>query len=78
MSNLEREAAEILWEDWQDGTCIKTLPEKYRPADIDAGYCSQRALVEVSKQNPVGYKIAVLHYAPRLHHLYIGVIVHPA
>ena len=58
MSNTEREAAEILWKNWQAGTCIETLPEACKPADIEAGYKVQRALVEVSGQKPIGYKIA--------------------
>ena len=67
MSNSEREAAEILWNNWQADTCIETLPEACRPADIEAGYRVQEALVEVSGQKPVGYKIAASSKAGQEH-----------
>jgi 2-keto-4-pentenoate hydratase len=67
MSNFERDAAETLWKNWQAGTCIETLPKQCRPRDIDEGYRWQRALVEVSKQKPVGYKIAASSQAGQAH-----------
>jgi len=67
MSNTEREAAEILWNNWQANTCIETLPDACRPADIEAGYRVQEALVEVSGQKPVGYKIAASSQAGQSH-----------
>ena len=67
MSNLEREAAEILWGHWQADTCIETLPEQCRPVDIEAGYRVQQELVEASGQRPVGYKIAASSQAGQSH-----------
>ncbi len=67
MSNSEGEAAEILWKSWQAGTCMEVLPEACRPADIEAGYRTQQALVEVSGQKPVGYKIAASSQAGQSH-----------
>ena len=67
MSNFERNAAEILWSNWQGGICIETLPEVCRPANIEAGYRVQHALVEISGQKPVGYKIAASSQAGQTH-----------
>ncbi len=67
MNNLERAAAEILWESWQHGTCVVTLPEACRPTDIETGYRVQQALVEVSAQKPIGYKIAASSQAGQEH-----------
>ncbi len=67
MVDSEHEAAEILWANWQNGTCISTLPERCRPGDIAAGYRVQRELVDLSRQKPVGYKIAASSKAGQSH-----------
>ncbi len=67
MANSAKEAAAILWAHWQGGTCISALPENCRPADIEAGYLAQQAMIEISGQKPVGYKIAASSKAGQAH-----------
>lgn len=67
MNDLEHQAAKILWTSWKSDACVETLPESCQPADIDAGYRVQQALVEVSGQKPVGYKIAASSQAGQAH-----------
>ncbi len=67
MTQAFREAAEILWAHWQAETCIRTLPEHCRPMNPEEGYEVQKALVEVSGQKAVGYKIAASSKAGQRH-----------
>ncbi len=67
MDQMARKAAELLWNNWTTGHSVATLPEDCRPGDIDAGYRVQEALVDVSGQKPVGYKIAASSQAGQKH-----------
>ena len=60
-------AAAILWRHWQSGTRLSQLPAECRPADRTAGYLAQRAIVELSGQPIVGWKIAATSLAGQKH-----------
>jgi 2-keto-4-pentenoate hydratase len=60
-------AAAILWQHWQQRTRIDQLPADCRPLDRAAGYSAQRAIVKVSGQHVVGWKIAATSAAGQKH-----------
>jgi len=63
---MER-AASILWNNWQQRTRIDGLPPDCKPADRAGGYSAQRALVTLSGQRVVGWKIAATSAAGQKH-----------
>lgn len=60
-------AASILWTNWQQRTRIDQLPDIYRPADRAGGYAAQSAVVSLSGQPIVGWKIAATSAAGQKH-----------
>ena len=60
-------AAAILWQHWQQRTRIDELPPDCRPLDRAAGYSAQKAIVKVSGQRVVGWKIAATSAAGQKH-----------
>jgi 2-keto-4-pentenoate hydratase len=64
---IQREAAAILWNHWQQHTRLDELPSACRPADRAAGYATQMAVVQLSGQPIVGWKIAATSAAGQKH-----------
>ena len=67
MTQQTDSAAAILWQNWQQRTRIDQLPPEYWPADRAAGYSAQKAIVTISGQNVVGWKIAATSPAGQKH-----------
>lgn len=63
----ERKAAEVIWRAWSAREAIDAIPEDCRPANIEAGYRVQDALIAVSGEAVVGYKIAATSKAGQTH-----------
>lgn len=61
------QAANILWQNWSDGTRIDALPPACRPTDREAAYAIQAALAELSGQGVFGWKIAATSRAGQQH-----------
>jgi 2-keto-4-pentenoate hydratase len=62
-----REAAEILWTNWQAGTRIGHLPERCRPKVREEGYAIQAQVQALSRQGLAGWKIAATSAAGQKH-----------
>jgi 2-keto-4-pentenoate hydratase len=62
-----REAAELLWKQWQGGGCIDALPAHCRPQTREEGYAVQEELAAVSGQSVYGWKIAATSAAGQRH-----------
>lgn len=60
-------AAAIIWHNWQHLARIDELPAECRPADRVEGYAVQAALVRMSGQRIVGWKIAATSVAGQKH-----------
>ena len=60
-------AADIIWQAWQQGNSIDTLPVDCRPQSVQEGYAIQQALVSHSKQAVFGWKIAATSVAGQTH-----------
>ena len=60
-------AAAIIWRHWVESTRIQELPEHCRPRDRESGYAIQRALVALSGQSVVGWKIAATSIVGQRH-----------
>ena len=58
-----REAAALIWQNWQGRSRIDGLPEACRPQSLSEGYQAQAALAELSGWQPVGWKIAATSIA---------------
>lgn len=67
MTQHERGAAAILWQNWQQRTRIEQLPSDCRPADRAAGYSAQKQVVTCSGKSVVGWKIAATSAAGQKH-----------
>jgi 2-keto-4-pentenoate hydratase len=61
------DAAATLWKHWQQRTRIDRLPDNCRPADRTEGYAVQSEVVNISKQNVTGWKIAATSQAGQKH-----------
>jgi 2-keto-4-pentenoate hydratase len=61
------EAAAILWEAWQRGTRLSSLPAHCRPRDRAEGYAIQSELIRISAQQVAGWKIAAMSLAGQRH-----------
>jgi 2-keto-4-pentenoate hydratase len=60
-------ASETLWDHWQQGTSIPSLPEEIRPSTRAQGYSIQ-ACLEVRTSSPIfGWKIAATSKAGQAH-----------
>jgi 2-keto-4-pentenoate hydratase len=60
-------AAELLWHTWMTPTRIEALPVECRPVDRADGYEIQSAVVGLSGQRVVGWKIAATSQAGQRH-----------
>jgi len=60
-------AAEILGAAWREHAIIDALPPECRPADVDAGYAIQDAVMTALNEPLVGYKIAATSAAGQAH-----------
>ena len=60
-------AGAILWQNWQQRTCIDQLPPDCRPANRAEGYSAQKEVIRCSGQNVVGWKIAATSPAGQKH-----------
>jgi 2-keto-4-pentenoate hydratase len=67
MTERSREAASILFTNWQRRTRIDALPAECRPADRAAAYAVQAEVVRASGQSVVGWKIAATSPAGQKH-----------
>ena len=62
-----QQAAQLLWNAWQDGRKIERLPDAYRPQTIEEGYAVQAMLATCSGQSVSGWKIAATSQAGQAH-----------
>lgn len=62
-----RDAADLIWQSWQNGTIIEALPEALRPADRAEGYAIQAHYEALSGNPIVGWKIAATSAAGQAH-----------
>jgi 2-keto-4-pentenoate hydratase len=60
-------ACDLLWEHWQEGTRIASLPAELRPPSRDAGYAVQARLEARSAAPLYGWKIAATSTAGQAH-----------
>lgn len=60
-------AATLLWDAWQQGSRIRSLPEDCRPRDRAEGYAIQAELVRLAGQRAAGWKIAATSVAGQRH-----------
>ena len=61
------EAAQLLWNAWQDGRKLERLPGECRPQTIEDGYAVQAMLAACSGQAVSGWKIAATSQAGQAH-----------
>ena len=62
-----REAAALIWQNWQDQSRIDGLPESCRPQTLAEGYAAQACLAELSGWRMMGWKIAATSVAGQKH-----------
>lgn len=62
-----QQAAEFLWQTWDEERHSDAIPEACRPATRADGYAIQRLVAEVSGQATVGWKIAATSEAGQKH-----------
>jgi len=62
-----REAAQILWSNWQAGMQIESLPSTCRPSSRVDGYAVQAAVQAASGASVFGWKIAATSAAGQAH-----------
>jgi 2-keto-4-pentenoate hydratase len=67
MERQWREAAQLLWSHWQDGSRIEALPAACRPATREEGYAIQAQVRAVSGRSSLGWKIAATSAAGQAH-----------
>ena len=60
-------AADLLWECWQNGRRLQSIPEEVRPQTRDEGYAVQAALESRSSGPLFGWKIAATSVAGQKH-----------
>ena len=60
-------AAAILWQAWQSGYSIDSLPADCRPPSLQQGYAIQAALAAQTGQEVAGWKIAATSAAGQAH-----------
>jgi 2-keto-4-pentenoate hydratase len=62
-----KQAAQQLWQHWQAGTTLDTLPQACRPLTREQGYAAQACLPEASGRSVLGWKIAATSTAGQSH-----------
>ena len=62
-----QEAAQLLWNTWQDGRKLESLPDACRPQTLEDGYAVQATLAACSGQAASGWKIAATSKAGQAH-----------
>ena len=62
-----QQAAQVIWDHWQSGQVLSTLPEACRPLTAAQGYAAQAQLPTVSGRQVVGWKIAATSTNGQLH-----------
>ena len=62
-----QQAAQLLWNAWQNGRKIERLPYACRPQTIEDGYAMQAMLAACSNQSVSGWKIAATSKAGQAH-----------
>lgn len=62
-----RRAADILWQHWQAGDVLQTLPTECRPPTRAEGYAAQAQLPSVSGRRVEGWKIAATSAVGQAH-----------
>ena len=62
-----REAADLLWDCWQNGRRLESIPEDIRPRTREEGYAVQALLEERSAAPLFGWKIAATSKAGQAH-----------
>ena len=67
MQPSEAKPAELIWQNWCDGTVIEHLPRDQRPGTRAAGYAIQAHLESYSAQPRAGWKIAATSQAGQNH-----------
>ena len=67
MERAWREAAQLLWQHWQEGRRIDALPVACRPASRREGYAVQAQVQAVSGRTAFGWKIAATSTAGQAH-----------
>ena len=60
-------AAEILWQNWQQGKTLNELPSDCQPQSLEQGYAIQTALAKTCGQAVAGWKIAATSAAGQAH-----------
>ena len=67
MSQSPEEAADLIWQHWQDGTVMDDLPAALKPHTRAAGYAIQAHLEGHSRYPRAGWKIAATSAAGQNH-----------
>ena len=67
MSTRVATAADLLWDCWQNGRRLQSIPEEVRPHTRDEGYAVQAALESRSAGPLFGWKIAATSIAGQKH-----------
>ena len=62
-----REAADLLWDCWENGRRLESIPEDIRPRTREEGYAVQALLEEHSAAPLFGWKIAATSKAGQAH-----------
>ena len=62
-----REAADLLWDCWQHGRRLQSIPEDIRPRTREEGYAAQALLEERTASPLFGWKIAATSIAGQKH-----------
>lgn len=65
--NPQSMAAHLIWQHWQSGSTLDTLPEPLRPKTRAEGYAVQARLPEVAGRRVAGWKIAATSLAGQRH-----------
>lgn len=60
-------AAETLWQNWQQGKTLNQLPSNCQPQSLEQGYAIQAALAKTCGQALAGWKIAATSSAGQAH-----------
>lgn len=61
------EAAQVLWNTWQQGATLDALPENVRPTSREEGFAIQQAIAQRSGDTRFGWKIAATSSAGQAH-----------
>ena len=67
MSSRVNAAADLLWDSWQNGRRLESIPEEIRPQTRDEGYAVQATLERRTAVPLFGWKIAATSVAGQAH-----------